>query len=36
VSDTWLANVHLALPMTRGGLRSGILLMFGVDYTFER
>jgi hypothetical protein len=36
VSDTWLANVNLSLPVTRGGLRSGMLLMFGVDYTFER
>jgi hypothetical protein len=36
VSDTWLANVNLSLPLTGRGLRSGMLLMFGVDYTFER
>lgn len=35
VSDTWLANVNLSLPLTNRGLRSGMLLMFGVDYTFE-
>lgn len=36
VSDTWLANVNLSLPLTSRGLRSGMLLMFGADYTFER
>ena len=36
VSDTWLANLNLSLPLTNRGLRSGLLLMFGVDYTFER
>jgi hypothetical protein len=36
VSDTWLANVNLSLPLTNRGLRAGMLLTFGVDYTFER
>jgi hypothetical protein len=35
VSDTWLANVNLSLPLTGRGLRAGMLLTFGVDYTFE-
>ena len=36
VSDTWLANVNVSFPMTSRGLRSDVVIVFGVDYTFER
>jgi Putative MetA-pathway of phenol degradation len=35
VSDTWLANFNLSVPLTSRGLRSDVLLVFGVDYAFE-
>ncbi|MEZ5287257.1 MAG: transporter [Vicinamibacterales bacterium] len=35
VTETWLANVNLAVPLTERGLRSAATLVFGVDYAFE-
>jgi hypothetical protein len=35
VSDTWLANFNVSVPLTSRGLRSDVLLVFGVDYAFE-
>jgi hypothetical protein len=35
VSDTWLANANISIPLTNRGLRSDVLLVFGVDYAFE-
>lgn len=36
VSDTWLANVNVSFPVTERGLRSRVVTVFGLDYTFER
>jgi hypothetical protein len=36
VSDTWLANVNVSLPISDRGLRSDVVMVFSVDYTFER
>jgi hypothetical protein len=36
VSDTWLANVNVSIPLSNRGLRSDVLVVFGVDYSFER
>jgi len=36
VSDTWLANVNISVPLTSRGLRSNPVVLFGVDYAFER
>jgi hypothetical protein len=36
MSDLWLANVNVSIPLTNRGLRSGVLVVFGVDYAFER
>lgn len=36
VSDTWLANVNVSIPLSDRGLRSDVLVVFGVDYSFER
>jgi hypothetical protein len=35
VSDTWLANLNVSIPLTDRGLRSDIVVLFGVDYAFE-
>ena len=35
VSDTWLANVNVSIPLSDRGLRSDVLVVFGVDYSFE-
>src|SRR5690606_29481676 len=33
--DTWLLNLNLSLPLAEAGLRSDVLVLFGVDYAFE-
>lgn len=33
--DTWLLNLNLSIPLTQAGLRSDVLMLFGVDYAFE-
>lgn len=33
--DTWLLNLNVSLPLTEAGLRSDVLVLFGVDYAFE-
>jgi hypothetical protein len=33
---TWLANVNVSVPLTNRGLRSGVVVVFGIDYAFER
>lgn len=35
VANTWLANVNVAFPLTDRGLRSDVLVVFGMDYAFE-
>jgi hypothetical protein len=35
VSDTWLANLNVSIPLTDRGLRSDVVVLFGVDYAFE-
>jgi hypothetical protein len=35
VSDTWLANANISIPLSSRGLRSDVLLVFGLDYAFE-
>ena len=35
VSDTWLANVNVSIPLSNRGLRSDVLVVFGVDYSLE-
>ena len=35
VSNTWLANVNVSLPLIDRGLRSDVVVLFGVDYAFE-
>jgi len=35
VRDTWLLNLNFSVPLTRAGLRSDVLMLFGLDYAFE-
>ena len=36
VANTWLANFNVSIPLANRGLRSNVLVMFGIDYAFER
>jgi hypothetical protein len=33
--NTWLLNLNLSIPLTQAGLRSDVLMLFGLDYAFE-
>ncbi len=35
VRGTWLVNANLSIPLTKTGLRSDVLMLFGLDYAFE-
>lgn len=36
VSDTWLMNFNVSVPLNSRGLRSDVLVLFGVDYAFAQ
>lgn len=36
LTDTWLMNFNVSMPLTNRGLRSDVLVLFGLDYAFAQ
>jgi hypothetical protein len=36
VTDTWLLHFNVSMPLTQRGLRSDIVTLVGLDYSFSQ